>query len=133
MIERIIEASARNKFLVLLMAAFIVFAGYYAVSRTPLARMANLVVQSSHRVSDAELKRLLCACALASPSKSDLQQRDIVDVTHPELRERIGSLMPHMPWVKEAPVFLVFCANGRRVPAIAALLAPTIANRIHPI
>jgi Nitroreductase family len=29
--------------------------------------------------------------------------------------------MPDMPWVAEAPAFLVFCANGRRLPEIARL------------
>lgn len=82
----------------------------------------------SDRPVSAELKRLLCACALASPSKSDLQQRDVVDVTRLDLRERISSLMPHMPWVREAPAFLVFCANGRRLPSIAVLRGKPFPN-----
>jgi nitroreductase len=75
---------------------------------------------SDHPV-DPALVRLLCACALSAPSKSDLQQRDIVIVSDPDLRRRIGALLSHMPWVSEAPAFLVFCANGRRLPRIAAL------------
>jgi nitroreductase/FMN reductase [NAD(P)H] len=73
------------------------------------------------RALDRDLVRLLCACALSAPSKSDLQQRDIVEVTDPDIRQRIAALMPHMPWVGEAPGFLVFCANGRRLPKIAEL------------
>lgn len=75
----------------------------------------------SDRPVDAALVRLLCACALSAPSKSDLQQRDIVIVGDPGLRRRIADLLPHMPWVGEAPAFLVFCANGRRLPRIAEL------------
>jgi hypothetical protein len=40
----------------------------------------------SDRPIDASLVRLLCACALSAPSKSDLQQRDIVIVSDPVLR-----------------------------------------------
>lgn len=69
---------------------------------------------------DARLIRLICACALSSPSKSDLQQRDIVVVQEPESRRAIAALIPDMPWVGLAPVFLVFLANGRRLPEISA-------------
>lgn len=73
------------------------------------------------RPLDRDLVKLLCACALSAPSKSDLQQRDIVEVTDPDIRRRIAALMPHMPWVGAAPAFLVFCANGRRLPNISKL------------
>jgi len=70
---------------------------------------------------DAGLVRLICACALSAPSKSDLQQRDIVVVKDPAIRQSIGALLPDMPWVGQAPAFLVFLANGRRLPQIAEL------------
>ena len=80
------------------------------------------------RPLERDLVRLLCACALSAPSKSDLQQRDIVEVTDPDIRRRIAALMPHMPWVGAAPGFLVFCANGRRLPAISGLRAKPFPN-----
>ncbi|WP_114965401.1 nitroreductase family protein [Alkalilacustris brevis] len=67
-----------------------------------------------------DLLRLLCACALSAPSKSDLQQRDIIVVDDPEIRARIAERTPRMTWMHEAPAFVVFCANGRRLPQIAA-------------
>ncbi|ACL62744.1 nitroreductase family protein [Methylobacterium nodulans] len=73
------------------------------------------------RPVDPALVRLLCACALSAPSKSDLQQRDVVIVSDPDLRRRIAGLLPHMPWVGVAPAFLVVCANGRRLPQISIL------------
>jgi len=82
----------------------------------------------SDRTLDRDLVRLLCACALSAPSKSDLQQRDIVEVTDPDIRRRIAALMPHMPWVGAAPGFLVFCANGRRLPAISTLRGKPFPN-----
>jgi nitroreductase len=75
----------------------------------------------SDRPVEPELVRLLCACALSAPSKSDLQQRDIVIVRDSEIRRGIADLLPHMPWVGAAPVFLVFCLNGRRLVRLAHL------------
>jgi nitroreductase/FMN reductase [NAD(P)H] len=70
---------------------------------------------------DPAMVRLVCACALSAPSKSDLQQRDIVVVENARIRRTIGDLIPDMPFVGLAPVFLVFLANGRRLPEIARL------------
>ena len=69
----------------------------------------------------AELIELLCACALSAPSKSDLQQRDIIVVDDPALRATIAGWLPHMPWVEAAPALLIFCANPRRVQQVSAL------------
>jgi nitroreductase/FMN reductase [NAD(P)H] len=60
------------------------------------------------------LLETLCAVALSAPSKSDLQQADIVIVSDKGQREKLEALLPDNPWVKAAPVFLVFCANNRR-------------------
>lgn len=88
-----------------------------------LARIAGRRVCRSYsdRPVEPDLLRLLCACALSSPSKSDLQQRDIVVVRDPDLRRRIADLLPHMPWVGTAPAFLVVCLNGRRILRLADL------------
>lgn len=74
------------------------------------------------------LVRLLCACALSAPSKSDLQQADIVIVREKGRRQAIADLLPEMPWVMQAPVFLVFLANGRRVPQLAQLRGKPFPN-----
>jgi nitroreductase len=68
-----------------------------------------------------DLLRLLCACALSAPSKSDLQQCDIVIVTDVAIRAGIVATIPDMPWIMDAPVFLVFVANGERLPMLARL------------
>jgi nitroreductase/FMN reductase [NAD(P)H] len=77
---------------------------------------------------DEAMVRLICACALSAPSKSDLQQRDIVVVEDPDIRRDIAALIPDMPWVGTAPAFLVFLANGRRLPAIAELRGKPFPN-----
>jgi len=65
-----------------------------------------------------DLFRLLCATALASPTKSDLQQADIVRVTAPAKRAAIHALLPSSPWIAGAPEFLVFCGDGFRLRRI---------------
>jgi FMN reductase [NAD(P)H] len=94
-----------------------------------LSGLDELVRISGHRTHrryldrpvEPALLRLLCAAALSAPSKSDLQQCDILIVCKPALRRAIADLLPDMPWVGSAPVFLVFLANGRRLKEIAAL------------
>jgi nitroreductase len=75
-----------------------------------------------------DLLRLLCACALSAPSKSDLQQSDILIIRETTKRYAIAALLPEMPWLRDAPVFLVFLANGRRLPQIAQLRGKPFPN-----
>jgi nitroreductase/FMN reductase [NAD(P)H] len=81
-----------------------------------LADMANRRVIRRYTDNPVEpaLLDTLCAVALSAPSKSDLQQADIVIVSDRGQREKLEALLPDNPWVKAAPVFLVFCANNRR-------------------
>jgi nitroreductase/FMN reductase [NAD(P)H] len=86
-----------------------------------LARIAAHRVIRRYQPRDVapDLLRLLCACALSAPSKSDLQQADILIVRDKGRREAIGALLPEMPWAAASPVFLVFLANARRLPFVA--------------
>jgi FMN reductase [NAD(P)H] len=98
-----------------------------------LDEIARIAAHRVHRRYDGRpvdraLLRLLCACALSAPSKSDLQQRDIIIVEDRALRRAIADLIPDMPWIGKAPVFLVFCGNGRRLPQIAALRGKPFPN-----
>jgi len=58
--------------------------------------------------------RLLCATALAAPTKSDLQQATLIRVADPAKRSAITSLLPGSPWLAAAPELFVFCADGWR-------------------
>jgi nitroreductase len=98
-----------------------------------LSDLLAIANHSSHRQYQlrpvqGELVRLLCACALSAPSKSDLQQTDIVIVTDVSIRETIAAAIPDMPWIRDAPAFLVFVANGSRQPTIAGLRGKAFAN-----
>ncbi|MEM9358981.1 MAG: nitroreductase family protein [Pseudomonadota bacterium] len=61
-----------------------------------------------------ELLRLLAAVALTAPTKSDMQQRDIIIVKDPEQREKLQACIPGQAWIPNAPELLVFCGNNRR-------------------
>src|SRR5712671_466054 len=94
-----------------------------------LARLAGRRVHRRYteRAVDAELLRLLCACALSAPSKSDLQQADIVIVNKAD-QAVIADLIPDQPFIRTAPAFLVFLANGRRLPEISKMRGKPFPN-----
>ena len=65
-----------------------------------------------------EMLHRLCALALCAPTKSDLQQRDIVIVDDTELKQQILAPLAEgpigQPWLKSVPALLIFCGNNRR-------------------
>jgi nitroreductase/FMN reductase [NAD(P)H] len=98
-----------------------------------LDELSRIAAHRTHRryldkPVDAAILRLLCACALSAPAKSDLQQCDILIVADRAVRGRIADLIPDMPWIRAAPAFLVFLANGRRLPAISKLRGKPFPN-----
>jgi nitroreductase len=88
-----------------------------------LARIAGHRVHRDFLDREVEpaLLRLLCACALSAPSKSDLQQADILVVDDPAQRRAVIALMPEMPWLAQAPVLMVFLADGSRTPQLSRM------------
>ncbi len=101
-----------------------------------LTGLAELAAMAGHRSFrrfrpqplSRDALRLLCACALSAPSKSDLQQGDIVIVEDKAVQKRIAAAITDMPWIADAPAFLVFVANGARVPAIAGMRGKPFPN-----
>lgn len=72
----------------------------------------------SDRPIDPGLMRLLVACALSAPSKSDLQQASIIQVRDASQKNRIAGLVPQFTWFPSAPELLVFCGDGLRTREI---------------
>lgn len=74
----------------------------------------------------------LCALALCAPTKSDLQQRDIIIIDAPSLKSQIAALLTDGPlgqkWLADVPSLLVFCGNNRRQRRIHALRDIPFAN-----
>lgn len=81
--------------------------------------LATMAARGSCRHFDGrpvpdDVLRALCAIALAAPSKSDLQQRDIVHLRDPGRLAAVKTLLQGQDWIADAPTLLVFCANNRR-------------------
>jgi nitroreductase/FMN reductase [NAD(P)H] len=95
--------------------------------------LETLLGHRSHRryrdapVSDADLEVLFSA-AFSAPAKSDLQQSTVVVVRDPAKRAAIADLIPSMEWLRTCPVFMVFCADSRRIRKICALRGKTFGN-----
>jgi nitroreductase/FMN reductase [NAD(P)H] len=67
-----------------------------------------------------DVVRLLCATALAAPTKSDLQQATIVRLADPAKRAAVCALLPGSPWLAQAPELFIFCADGWRLRRLFA-------------
>lgn len=74
------------------------------------------------------LVEAVCAAAFSAPSKSDLQQRDVVVVRDPGLRGAIDALVPSADWLPGAPALLVVCGNNRRQRRLHELRGHPFAN-----
>jgi nitroreductase/FMN reductase [NAD(P)H] len=65
-----------------------------------------------------DLLHRLCGLALCAPTKSDLQQRDIVIIDDAKLKDQILAPLTEGPigqaWLKNVPALLIFCGNNRR-------------------
>src|SRR5262247_3931141 len=70
----------------------------------------------------------LAAVALSSPSKSDLQQRDILIVEDAAIRARINALLKDQDWLPGCPHLLVFLGNNRRQRQLHAWRGHAFAN-----
>ena len=95
--------------------------------------LALLLSHRTHRryrpdpIPDDVLDMALAA-ALSAPSKSDLQQVGIVLVKDRATQATIGGLIPDMPWVAQAPLFMVFCGDNRRIRRVSELRARPFPN-----
>lgn len=95
--------------------------------------LLRMLRHSSHRKWAArdipvELLDLLFACTLSAPSKSDLQQADIIHIADRGKVRAIADLIPDMPWINDAPVFLMFCGNNRRIRQVGQWRGKPFAN-----
>jgi FMN reductase [NAD(P)H] len=63
--------------------------------------------------------RLILAAAFSASSKSDYQQATVIRVEDRGQRDKLAALIPDMPWIGIAPVFLVFLGDARRLERIS--------------
>jgi FMN reductase [NAD(P)H] len=91
-----------------------------------IAWLRQVLVRRAHRryaprAVPEPLLRLLLGAAFAASSKSDFQQASVIRVADGTRRDRLAALVPDMPWVGTAPVFLVFCGDARRLERIGQM------------
>lgn len=79
----------------------------------------RVIRRFADRAVEPGLLQLLAAAALSSPTKSDLQQGDILIVSEAAKRARIAALLPDQPWIAGAPALILFLGNNRRQRQIA--------------
>jgi FMN reductase [NAD(P)H] len=82
----------------------------------------------AERPVPGSLLRLLLAAAFSASSKSDFQQASVIQVEDPSVRQRLAALVPEMPWIGTAPVFLVFCGDAHRLEWIGELRGHSVDN-----
>ncbi|MEL7303222.1 MAG: nitroreductase family protein, partial [Pseudomonadota bacterium] len=95
--------------------------------------LAAAAAHRSHRAFDDRdvplpLLQTLAAIALSAPSKSDLQQRDIIILDDADQVARIKACLSDQAWTADAPRVLIFCGNNRRQRQVHELRAKPFAN-----
>ena len=73
----------------------------------------------SDRAVPEAMVRLVLAAAFSASSKSDYQQATVIRVEDRAQRDKLAALIPDMPWIGNAPVFLVFLGDARRLERIS--------------
>ena len=104
-----------------------------SVCRDAVERLAAMILRGSCRSFapdpvEPDLVTALCAAALSAPTKSDLQQRDIIVIDDVAIRRDLDRLLHTDPWVPGAPQLLIICGNNRRQRALHALRGHAFAN-----
>jgi FMN reductase [NAD(P)H] len=83
-----------------------------------------LLRRTQRRYSDKPVPesvvRLILAAAFSASSKSDFQQASVIRVEDRTRRDKLGALLPDMPQIVNAPLFLVFLGDARRLEEITA-------------
>jgi nitroreductase len=78
-------------------------------------------------ISD-DLLHVLFATAFSAPSKSDLQQVAVIQVKDKQKQRRIARLSPATGWLENAPIFLVWCGDSRRIRQLSTWRQHPFAN-----
>jgi nitroreductase len=95
--------------------------------------ITNILSRRSHRAFKADmvsqdLLDTLLATAFSAPSKSDLQQACVIHIRDKTKQQRIADASPKTQWVADAPVFLVWCGDSRRIRKLAGWRGHPFAN-----
>ena len=95
--------------------------------------LSRILLRRTHRrytdapIDDALLD-VLFAAAFSASAKSDLQQGSVVVVRDAAKRKALADLIPSMPWIGTAPVFMVWIGDSRRIRRICELRGKPFGN-----
>jgi nitroreductase len=86
--------------------------------------LSDILTRRSHRKFKSDpvaqdLLDTLFATAFSAPSKSDLQQACVILLEDEARQKRIANLFPQQHWLAQAPVFMVWCGDSRRIRRLA--------------
>lgn len=95
--------------------------------------ITNILSRRSYRTFKADivsqdLLDTLLATAFSAPSKSDLQQTCVIQIQDKSKQQRITNASPNTHWATEAPIFLVWCGDSRRIRKLAEWRGHSFAN-----
>ena len=95
--------------------------------------LSQILLRRTHRrytdepIAD-DLLDVLFAAAFSASAKSDLQQGSVVVVKNSAKRKAFANLIPSMPWIAKAPVFMVWIGDSRRIRRICELRGKPFGN-----
>jgi nitroreductase len=95
--------------------------------------VTNILTRRSHRAFTGkpvsqDLLDTLFATAFSAPSKSDLQQACVIHVRDKTKQLHIAEATVSTRWAADAPVFLVWCGDNRRIRRLAEWRGHPFAN-----
>ncbi|MGY9058103.1 MAG: nitroreductase family protein [Alphaproteobacteria bacterium] len=95
--------------------------------------LARVLDRRSHRRWSAdpvpdELLNTLLACAFSASAKSDLQQSGVCIIQDKAKQQAITDLIPAMPWIATAPVFMIWLGDSRRIRRVCEMRGKPFGN-----
>ena len=95
--------------------------------------LAQVLDRRSHRrwTEDPvpeDLLQTLLAAAFCSSAKSDLMQSGVILIRDKAKQQAITDLIPAMPWIASAPVFMIWIGDSRRIRRISEMRGKPFGN-----
>ena len=66
------------------------------------------------RPIEAEVKQAILSAAIQAPSAGNMALYTILDITDPEIKQKLSVSCDNQPFIATAPMMLIFCADYRR-------------------
>jgi len=94
---------------------------------TQLIKSHRSIRQYKDQPIAEEVLQEILDCAQWAPSSHHVQAYSVIVVRSSEVKEKLSALAGNQRWVKECPVFLVFCADYYRLQQVCEMHGQTLA------